>query len=676
MKKLLVLLLFFVFLLIPTGCGNVAIEGVAITSENNVRTIKENETLQLTAVVYPANATQEVTWSSSNEGIATVSTTGLVTALTVGSVDIYATSTVDTSVSNKFSLIIEENIEAEVTPTSVELTAADNQTTCKAGEKLTLTAVVSPSNASQSIEWSSSDNTIAEVKSGVVTGKKEGTVTITAAAKNHPEVKATIELTIEPSDDPTFTKDWANMPYSTHDQVNAADNETPVKVKGVVTHVTPVSDSNAVNYYIQNGTEGYYVYAQDAITYPVELGKVYEVGGFKKYYRGIAEIVDVEYFTLVSEQVSHTVTDISNLDPTNKEDMRVYQNSLVKASAELVSVSVNTKAYSFYANINGKKTTLRVDPALMTSEEFAAINAKLATVVAGATFEFVGIMSEFGYSASSTDTQIQILKADDLQFAAISTETVLEAAAGTISITTTIPYSINEIELPKTITNFNDITVVWSSDNTAIDVTNGTVTHSSEDVTIVLTVTLTLDGVTYEKTFNVKVMAADNTVYEVVASLDLEDADAPNSYGNSASKSGYDAGTVTLGTPKLTWLLKNALIAGAANDRFDGTMSIRAKGAATAGETGRIEVQQDGEYNVVEFAAAIYGNDKAGAQIRIEYSTDGGSTWVASGDIVTLNSTTLVTYRVKLPEGAKRVAIVVVENTANRVNVDNIKLMK
>ena len=105
-------------------------------------------------------------------------------------------------------------------------------------------------------------------------------------------------------------------------------------------------------------------------------------------------------------------------------------------------------------------------------------------------------------------------------------------------------------------------------------------------------------------------------------------------------------------------------------------MSIRAKGAATAGDTGRIEVQQDGEYNVVEFAAAIYGNDKAGAQIRIEYSTDGGSTWVASEDIVTLNSTTLVTYRVKLPEGAKRVAIVVVENTANRVNVDNIKLMK
>ena len=534
MKKILVLLLFFVFLLVPTGCGNVAIEGVAITSENNVRTIKENETLQLTAVVYPSNASQEVTWSSSNEGIATVSTTGLVTALTVGTVDIYATSTVDTSVSNKFSLIIEENIEAEVTPTSVELTALDNQTTCKAGEKLTLTAVVSPSNASQSIEWSSSDNTIAEVKSGVVTGKKEGTVTITAAAKNHPEVKATIELTIQPSDDPTFTKDWANMPYSTHDQVNAADNETPVKVKGVVTHVTPVSDSNAVNYYIQNGTEGYYVYAQDAITYPVELGKVYEVGGFKKYYRGIAEIVDVEYFTLVSEEVSYTVTDISNLDPTNKEDMRVYQNSLVKASAELVSVSVNTKAYSFYANINGKKTTLRVDPALMTSEEFAAINAKLATVVAGATFEFVGVMSEFGYSASSTSTQIQILKADDLQFAEISTETILESAAGTISISTTIPYSINAIELPKSIANFNDITVAWSSDNTAIDVTNGTVTHSSEDVTIVLTVTLTLDGVTYEKTFNVKVMAADNTVYEVVASLDLEDADAPNSYGNSA----------------------------------------------------------------------------------------------------------------------------------------------
>ena len=45
-------------------------------------------------------------------------------------------------------------------------------------------------------------------------------------------------------------------------------------------------------------------------------------------------------------------------------------------------------------------------------------------------------------------------------------------------------------------------------------------------------------------------------------------------------------------------------------------------------------------------------------------------------NIITLNNTTFETFRVKLPEGAKRVAIVLVEGCGRRVNFDDIKLMK
>ena len=82
------------------------------------------------------------------------------------------------------------------------------------------------------------------------------------------------------------------------------------------------------------------------------------------------------------------------------------------------------------------------------------------------------------------------------------------------------------------------------------------------------------------------------------------------------------------------------------------------------------------EYNVVEFATAVYGNDKAGIQLKVEYSTDQGTTWVAAEGVITVETKTLQTYRITLPEGVKRVAIVVVENSGNRVNIDNIKLMK
>ena len=85
---------------------------------------------------------------------------------------------------------------------------------------------------------------------------------------------------------------------------------------------------------------------------------------------------------------------------------------------------------------------------------------------------------------------------------------------------------------------------------------------------------------------------------------------------------------------------------------------------------------ESGEYNVVEFAACIYGNDVLGTKIRIEYTFNDGATWEASENIITVNNTVLETFRVKLPEGAKRVAIVLVEGSGRRVNFDDIKLMK
>ena len=163
---------------------------------------------------------------------------------------------------------------------------------------------------------------------------------------------------------------------------------------------------------------------------------------------------------------------------------------------------------------------------------------------------------------------------------------------------------------------------------------------------------------------------------KVVATLDLEDALPANSWGNSETKVGYAEGIVELGTPKHKWMLRNALIAATTNDKYNGTFSIRAQMRDTASETGRIEIMEAGEYNVVEFAACIYGNDVLGAKVRIEYTFDDGATWTASDNVITLNNTTFETFRVKLPEGVKRVAIVLVEGIGRRANFDDIKLMK
>ena len=50
--------------------------------------------------------------------------------------------------------------------------------------------------------------------------------------------------------------------------------------------------------------------------------------------------------------------------------------------------------------------------------------------------------------------------------------------------------------------------------------------------------------------------------------------------------------------------------------------------------------------------------------------------FVVDDELVTVSSRELETFRFTLPEGVKRVAIVVVLDSGKRVNIDNIKLMK
>ena len=92
---------------------------------------------------------------------------------------------------------------AQVSVTSVSL----NKTTAalKVGETVTLTATVSPSDATdKTVTWSTSDANIATVKDGVVTAVKGGSATITAKAGDK---SATCEVTVEPTEVSSITLD-------------------------------------------------------------------------------------------------------------------------------------------------------------------------------------------------------------------------------------------------------------------------------------------------------------------------------------------------------------------------------------------------------------------------------------------------------------------------------------
>lgn len=137
-------------------------------------TVNRGESKQLTATVLPFDATDKsVIWSSSNPAVATVNTSGEVRAISGGE----AIITVTTTDGNKTDVCAVSVPNVAVTG----ITLNKKVTTIIAGKTETLIATILPENASDvSVTWSSNNEKVAIVQSGVVSTKVAGYVTITA----------------------------------------------------------------------------------------------------------------------------------------------------------------------------------------------------------------------------------------------------------------------------------------------------------------------------------------------------------------------------------------------------------------------------------------------------------------------------------------------------------------
>lgn len=153
----------------------VSVTGVTLST--NTLSIKTGETANLTANIRPSNATnQNVTWSSNNDTVATVSN-GTVTARSTGQATIRVT-TADGGYSD--SCIV--TVTATSTTTSVTGVTLDRETLTmsKIGGTSTLNYTITPSNATnQNVTWSTSVPTVASVNNGLITANANGTTVIT-----------------------------------------------------------------------------------------------------------------------------------------------------------------------------------------------------------------------------------------------------------------------------------------------------------------------------------------------------------------------------------------------------------------------------------------------------------------------------------------------------------------
>ena len=162
-----------------------------ITINAGDKKVAAGSSKQLTVVCDPENASiKDVVWSSKHPNVATVDANGVVTGVQKGNATITATASDGSKVVGSVLINVTQPV------TSLSFQNADLSVV--AGRTVQARVSAQPVSASdKSVDWSSSDETIATVKNGVIKGNKAGVCTITATSRSNPEVSVSAQVTVK-----------------------------------------------------------------------------------------------------------------------------------------------------------------------------------------------------------------------------------------------------------------------------------------------------------------------------------------------------------------------------------------------------------------------------------------------------------------------------------------------
>ena len=179
------------------------IKATKITLSPSSLTLNVGAKKTVTATVSPSNASiKTITWVSHNTNIAKVDSKGNVTGVGAGSTKISAYTT-DGNVTASMNVTVKSNSSSggSTKPTTVKVTdliVAPTSVYLYVDETERISTTVLPSTATnKSLNWSSSNTSVATVSSsGVITGKKYGTTTIKVTSASNSNVSKVIAVTV------------------------------------------------------------------------------------------------------------------------------------------------------------------------------------------------------------------------------------------------------------------------------------------------------------------------------------------------------------------------------------------------------------------------------------------------------------------------------------------------
>ncbi len=196
----------------------------SVSIDSSAKTLSRNQTASLSATVLPSDATNaNVTWTSSDTDIATVDANGKVIAKNFG----FATITAEA-----------DGITAVCTVSVVKrgvtgVTLSSTSETLKKGATATLSAAVSPSDATNAdVTWKSTNTSVARVdQSGKVTALADGSAAITVEADGEFVVCVVLVSSDEDTDNDA-TQTEKVTPTATPLEAEPASSPTPIATAG------------------------------------------------------------------------------------------------------------------------------------------------------------------------------------------------------------------------------------------------------------------------------------------------------------------------------------------------------------------------------------------------------------------------------------------------------------
>ena len=435
---------------------------------------------------------------------------------------------------------------------------------------------------------------------------------------------------IDPNPDPDPVPpsgEYADMEYSLHSEYLAAADGTTLKVKGVVT------SSNGKNTaFMQDGTEGYYIYDKTLVPNLV-VGKTYTLVGSKKNYNGIHEICDVVYNVEETNACSVEAIDVTSLDFTSTTVMQPYHASIVSfkdlAIVDIPDLSSYTRtSYTISTKLDEKSIKVNVDKSYLGEEVYNKTLTDFASLLIGQTISFEAIIS-----VKQSSTELTLVNPEKLTAGTVSNEAVLDNAINSVVIDGTIKNGVNSIELPTSVEG-SDVTLSWASSDESVISTTGAVVAKDADTIVTLTLTVSLNGESKTAEYTVCVIGkGTNAVLAYTEDFTHANSNASGSYGGSGIKGGYADGVATF-HEGYTWTFNSALHGSLANDKPyvtdpDETWCARIKPTSVNENAGIYTNFSFENLEYVDFYYAAYGQN-VGSILTVYYSIDGGTTWVAT----------------------------------------------